>query len=77
MQSAFVLGRLIADNVLIAYEMPHWLRRRKGKEGYMAIKLDMSKAHDRVECAFLRSMMVKLGFCESFPTKKKTQPNVD
>jgi hypothetical protein len=38
--------------------------RKKGKEGYAAIKLDMSKAYDRVEWLFLEKMMRKLGFDE-------------
>jgi len=47
----------------VAFETLHimdtWL---KGREGFMAMKLNMSKAYDRLEWDFLDAMMRKLGF---------------
>ncbi|KAA3441330.1 reverse transcriptase [Gossypium australe] len=62
-QSAFISGRLISDNVLIAYEVLHSLKMEKnGRRGHFALKLDMSKAYNRVEWDFLAGMMKALGF---------------
>ena len=63
-QSTFVPGRQILDNVIIAHEILHFLKsRRTGKVGFMTLKLDMSKAYDRVEWKFLGRIMMCMGLC--------------
>ncbi|KAG7597660.1 Reverse transcriptase domain [Arabidopsis suecica] len=62
-QAAFVPGRNISDNVLVAHELLHSLKsKRECQHGYMAIKTDISKAYDRVEWNFLERVMTQLGF---------------
>ncbi|GAA0141530.1 hypothetical protein LIER_02655 [Lithospermum erythrorhizon] len=65
-QSAFVSDRFITDNVLLAYEVHHSLKRKKGQVGCFSLKLDMQKAYDRVEWDFLRVVMVKMQFPDNF-----------
>ena len=61
-QTAFVLGRKGIDNVLLAQELFYALDRKKGKEGYMAIKVDMEKAYDILEWSFVYKVLQAFHF---------------
>jgi len=66
-QSAFIPGRLISDNILAAYETLHSMQNHHwGKVGHVAVKLDMSKAYDRVEWRFLDEVMRRMGFARKW-----------
>uniref|UniRef100_A0A803QN82 Reverse transcriptase domain-containing protein n=1 Tax=Cannabis sativa TaxID=3483 RepID=A0A803QN82_CANSA len=66
-QSAFVSGRVIFDNILIAQEIVHAISsRKKGKLGWAALKLDMAKAFDRVNWHYLESLMFHFNFPSRF-----------
>ncbi|KAL9664246.1 hypothetical protein QQ045_019645 [Rhodiola kirilowii] len=66
-QSAFVPGRLISDNILLAHKVMHYIKsRRNHRTGYFSMKTDMSKAYDRMEWSFLKQMLTKLGFPEKW-----------
>ncbi|KAL4298146.1 hypothetical protein GQ457_12G019110 [Hibiscus cannabinus] len=62
-QSAFLKGRLISDNILVAHELLHYLCSSKnGPNKEAALKLDMEKVFDRVEWTFLRSVLLRMSF---------------
>ena len=61
-QSTFMSNRFIIDNVIVAFETMHYLSKKTdGKIGEMVLKLDMSKALDRVEWNCLGRIMEKMG----------------
>lgn len=62
-QLALIPGRVISDDIMVGHECLHLIKNKKGrKAGLVAVKLDISKAYDRVEWSFLINMMIHLGF---------------
>lgn len=69
-EQSIVPGRIITDNVLVAYECLHFMRSNRSKRNaYCALKLDMMKAYDRVEWSYLEAIMLKLGFSQIWVDK--------
>ena len=66
-QSAFVKGRLISDNIMVAFKTLHYMTNHSsGETRYMALKLDMSKACDRVEWLYMEKLTKNIGFGDTW-----------
>ena len=61
-QIAFISRRRGTDNIVIAQELIHSMGRAKERTGYMAIKIDLEKAYDKIEWAFIREMLIEFNF---------------
>ncbi|KAL9672753.1 hypothetical protein QQ045_029005 [Rhodiola kirilowii] len=62
-QSAFVKSCIIIDNFVVAHEIANFLKNCRDDGNYYAsVKVDMSKAYDRVEWIFLEKLLLRLGF---------------
>ena len=58
MQSTFVPRRKGLDNMIITQEIIHTMSGKKGKTGFMALKIDLKKAYDRLEWSFIRDTLI-------------------
>ena len=66
-QGAFISGRSIIDNVMLAFEISHSMHQKRSKRnGLAALKLDIYKVYDRIEWGFLKSIMLQMGFNETW-----------
>lgn len=58
-QAAFVPGRSIQENSVLAHKLFNSMKHESGRKRVMALKLDMLKAYDRLE----RSFIFKISQC--------------
>lgn len=61
-QTGFVPRRKIQENIIIAQEMAHNMAKRRGKLGFFAIKVDLSKAYDKLSWSFIWQTLEEIGF---------------
>ena len=61
-QTAFVPGRKIQENTFLAQEIIHEMKKKKGRTGWMGLKIDIETAYDKIEWSFLKMVMTNFGF---------------
>ena len=64
-QAAFVPGRRGVDNAIVVQEIIHTMGKAKGNVGYMAFKIDLEKAYDKLEWSFIKSILSRFNFSEN------------
>lgn len=64
-QSSFVPGRRTLDNIIVAQEVIHSMRNMSGKKGFMALKIDLEKAYDRIKWEFVHESLLDIGLPDS------------
>ena len=66
-QNAFIKGRNISDNILLAHGIFDFLtKRKKRKKFYGALKIDMTKAYNRVDWKFLKAVLSSMNFSQNW-----------
>ncbi|XP_010473926.1 PREDICTED: uncharacterized protein LOC104753360 [Camelina sativa] len=63
----FIPGRLSTDNIVVVQEAVHSMKRKKGRKGWMLLKLDLEKAYDRIRWDFLEDTLGVAGLSEGDP----------
>lgn len=59
-QASFIPNRQSGGNTSVAQEVFHSMRSKKGKTGWMTIKVDLEKAYDCLKLDFVRDTLVEI-----------------
>ncbi|PKI71328.1 hypothetical protein CRG98_008328 [Punica granatum] len=65
-QTAFIEGRWINENGLLAQEILHTMRKTKARRGWFGMKIDFTKVFDKLEWSFIIKILERLGFHQIF-----------
>lgn len=52
-QCSFIPSRHSNDNIILTQDVIHSMQKLRGEKGFMAIKIDLEKAYDRLSWPFL------------------------
>ncbi|KAH1097249.1 hypothetical protein J1N35_014170 [Gossypium stocksii] len=61
-QTGFIAGRNISDNIILAQEVIHSMRCKRKWRNWMAVKLDLEKAYDRISWDFISISLAGIPF---------------
>ena len=50
------------ENTFLTHEILHSMKKKKGKTGWLALKIDMEKAYDYLEWNFVEKVLQCFGF---------------
>lgn len=64
-QNSFIKGRGPDVNLVVASEILHSMNKKKGKNGWFALKIDLEKAYDRIEWSFVKTCLRNLNLSDS------------
>ena len=56
-QAGFVPGQRTSDNIIIVQKVIRTFIPKRGQTGYVALKLDLEKAYDRLEWHYIQDML--------------------
>lgn len=65
-QCSFIPRRNGSNNIIVAQEIIHKMQHATSNKGYMAIKLDLEKAYDRLAWLFVVDSLKKIGLSTHF-----------
>ncbi|PNY15946.1 ribonuclease H, partial [Trifolium pratense] len=61
-QTGFIPRRSIHENIIVAQEMAHSMCKMNGKVGFFVIKVDLSKAYDKLNWKFIHHVLQETGY---------------